>query len=203
MHVSPAKHSYAWLPKVTTGQTDRRTDRRRTKWSLCAAMICRRHKNLARINAKTIFWRFYIMLNYTGIYNFISFNKIIPVQNFVTYCIFLTNIISFCYFNDISQGIQVMSILCKWSMQVIEIFAMELVSKHKSTQAYWFNWLQSHSALGFFFFVIRDKTSVSQNACGACKIKAWDWRRYWWTDRWTTDELIHMWSFALLAPQKL
>ena len=28
MHVSPAKHSYAWLPRnVTTGQTDGRTDR--------------------------------------------------------------------------------------------------------------------------------------------------------------------------------
>ena len=34
---------------VTTGQTDRqtdgRTDRRRTKLSLCAAMLRRRHKN--------------------------------------------------------------------------------------------------------------------------------------------------------------
>ena len=34
--------SYAWLPRnVTTAQTDRR----RIKWSLCAAMLCRRHKN--------------------------------------------------------------------------------------------------------------------------------------------------------------
>ena len=53
-HVSPAKHSYAWLPrkcdyrknKHTDRQTDGRTDRRRTKWSLCAAMLRRRHNNL-------------------------------------------------------------------------------------------------------------------------------------------------------------
>ena len=31
---------------VITGQTDGRTDRCRTKWSLCAAMLCRRHKNI-------------------------------------------------------------------------------------------------------------------------------------------------------------
>ena len=86
MHVSPVKHSYAWLlPRsVTRGQTDgqtdagqsdpyvhsecmcrlrniamrdyqesvttdvpdRRTDRDQTKWSLCAAMLRRRHKNM-------------------------------------------------------------------------------------------------------------------------------------------------------------
>ena len=40
MHVSPAKHSYAWLPR----KCDYRTDRHRTKWSLCATMHCRRHK---------------------------------------------------------------------------------------------------------------------------------------------------------------
>ena len=53
MHVSPAKHSYAWLPRKcdyrtdthTDRQTDWQTDRRRTKWSLCAAMLRRRHKN--------------------------------------------------------------------------------------------------------------------------------------------------------------
>ena len=53
MHVSPAKHSYAWLPRKrdygtdarTHRQTDGRIDRRRTKWSLCAAMLRRRHKN--------------------------------------------------------------------------------------------------------------------------------------------------------------
>ena len=40
MHVSPAKHS--------SGKCDRKvwqTDRRRTKWSLYVAMLCRRHKN--------------------------------------------------------------------------------------------------------------------------------------------------------------
>ena len=42
MHVSPAKHSSA---SMTDGQTDRRTDGRRTKWSLCFAMLRRRHKN--------------------------------------------------------------------------------------------------------------------------------------------------------------
>ena len=50
MHVSPAKHSYGmrdYQESVTTGQTDRRTDRRRTKWSLCAAMLRRRHNKLS------------------------------------------------------------------------------------------------------------------------------------------------------------
>ena len=50
MHVSPAKHRYAWLPKEcdywTDTRTDRWTDRRWTKWSLCAAMLHRRHKNV-------------------------------------------------------------------------------------------------------------------------------------------------------------
>ena len=43
MHVSPAKHSYmyVWLPR----KCDYPTDRRQTKWSLCATMLCRRHKN--------------------------------------------------------------------------------------------------------------------------------------------------------------
>ena len=50
MHVSPAKHSYAWLPRKcdyrthTHRQTDGRTDRRWTKWYLCAAMLGRWHK---------------------------------------------------------------------------------------------------------------------------------------------------------------
>ena len=49
MHVSTAKYSYVWLPRkcdhqsVTTAQTDGRTDRRRTNWSLCATMLCRWH----------------------------------------------------------------------------------------------------------------------------------------------------------------
>ena len=33
----------------TDGQTDTRMDRRQTKWSLCAAMLRRRHKNLIHI----------------------------------------------------------------------------------------------------------------------------------------------------------
>ena len=47
MHVSPAKHNYAWLPRKCDYRTDTRThiwtDRRRTKWSLCATMLRRRH----------------------------------------------------------------------------------------------------------------------------------------------------------------
>ena len=47
MHMSPAKHSYAWLPRKCDYRTDacmdRRTDWRRTKWSLCAAMLRRWH----------------------------------------------------------------------------------------------------------------------------------------------------------------
>ena len=41
MHMWPAKHSYAWLPK----KCDYRTDGR-TKWSLCAAMLRRRHNKI-------------------------------------------------------------------------------------------------------------------------------------------------------------
>ena len=41
MDVSPAKHSYAWLPRMCDYQT-----RRRTKWPLCAAMLRRWHKNV-------------------------------------------------------------------------------------------------------------------------------------------------------------
>ena len=33
-----------WLPRKCDYRRDGRTDRRRTKWSLCAAMLCRRHK---------------------------------------------------------------------------------------------------------------------------------------------------------------
>ena len=44
IHVSPAKHSYA-SGRRTDRRTDRQTDGRRTKWSLCVAMLCRRHKN--------------------------------------------------------------------------------------------------------------------------------------------------------------
>ena len=58
MHVSPAKHCYAWLPRKCDNQTDRhtdrQTDRRRTKWSLCAAMLRRRHKNLYSDDSDTL-----------------------------------------------------------------------------------------------------------------------------------------------------
>ena len=50
MHVSHVKHSYAWLPRKcdywTDTHKDGRTDRRRTKWSLCTAILCRQHKNI-------------------------------------------------------------------------------------------------------------------------------------------------------------
>ena len=58
MHVSPAKHSYAWLPRKcdyrTDTQTNGRTDRRRTKWSLCEAMLRRRHKMYATMTTVVI-----------------------------------------------------------------------------------------------------------------------------------------------------
>ena len=44
MHVSPAKHSFAWLHR----KCDYQTDRRRTKLSLCAAMLRRRYKKPSR-----------------------------------------------------------------------------------------------------------------------------------------------------------
>ena len=37
---------------VTTGRTHKRTDRRRTKWSLCATMLRRRHKNTRHVFVK-------------------------------------------------------------------------------------------------------------------------------------------------------
>ena len=46
------KNSYSWLPRKCDYRTDGRTDRRRTKWSLCAAMLCRRHKNCVAIFKK-------------------------------------------------------------------------------------------------------------------------------------------------------
>ena len=59
--VSPAKHSFAWLPResVTTGQTDRQADRqtpdkRRTKWSLCAAIYRRRHNKVVHVVSSTV-----------------------------------------------------------------------------------------------------------------------------------------------------
>ena len=50
MHVSPAKHSYEWLSikcdYQTNTHTDGQTDRHRTKWSLCVAMLRRQHKKV-------------------------------------------------------------------------------------------------------------------------------------------------------------
>ena len=46
MHVSPAKHSYVWLPRKCDYRTDSQTDRRQTRWFLCAAMLRMRHKNV-------------------------------------------------------------------------------------------------------------------------------------------------------------
>ena len=50
MHVSPAKHSFAWLSKMWLSDrqthTLTHTDRRQTKWSLCAAMLRRRHNKI-------------------------------------------------------------------------------------------------------------------------------------------------------------
>ena len=39
---------FDYQESVTTGQTDTRTDRHQTKWSLCCYMLCRRHKNYHR-----------------------------------------------------------------------------------------------------------------------------------------------------------
>ena len=60
MHVSPAKHSYAWLPRKCDYWTDARTDKCRTKLSLCAAMLCRRHKNLHTIKEWVSFFLAFI-----------------------------------------------------------------------------------------------------------------------------------------------
>ena len=53
MHVSPMKHSYAWLQIMCDYRSDRQrdthththTDRCSTKWSLCATILRRWHKN--------------------------------------------------------------------------------------------------------------------------------------------------------------
>ena len=54
MHVSPAKHSFGKCDRKVwqmDRQMDGQTDRRRTKWSLCVAMLRRRHKK-ERTHAK-------------------------------------------------------------------------------------------------------------------------------------------------------
>ena len=54
MHASPAKHSYAWLPR----KWDYQTDTQMQKWSLCATILRRGHKNynlgLASMQQKVI-----------------------------------------------------------------------------------------------------------------------------------------------------
>ena len=55
MDVSPAKHSYVWLPRKCNYQTDRC----QTKWSLYTAMLCRWHKKLAMHIQKT--WHLIIL----------------------------------------------------------------------------------------------------------------------------------------------
>ena len=68
VHVSPAKNSYAWLyqESVTTGQTHGQTDRHRTKWSLCAAMLCRQHKNSVMVSAWPWEWQSMTLSNRTS-----------------------------------------------------------------------------------------------------------------------------------------
>ena len=50
MHVSPAKHNYAWLPKTCDYRRDRQTHGQTEagQWYLYAVMLRRRHKNLVR-----------------------------------------------------------------------------------------------------------------------------------------------------------
>ena len=88
MHVSPATHSYmyAWLPR----KWNYRTDRRRTKWSLCAAMLFRRHKNcdcLKELMLALIDWyktNFYIVLvNTLYLFTSIYFHLFIFTNKFV------------------------------------------------------------------------------------------------------------------------
>ena len=60
MHVSPAKQLCVTTKKVLL--LDRQTHRCRTKWSLCAAMLHRRHKNMnsnlerAKSRLPTLLW---------------------------------------------------------------------------------------------------------------------------------------------------
>ena len=66
MHVLPAKHSYVWLPRKcdyrtdthtqTDRQTDVLTDRHRTKWSLCAAMLRRQHNKPECTNNMALYY---------------------------------------------------------------------------------------------------------------------------------------------------
>ena len=83
MHVSPAKHSFAWLPRKCGYRTDGRTDRQ-TKWSLWAAMLRRRHKNDISVEEDTCMM--YLMNTYfeireiTQSYHMLSMSKTIDSE---------------------------------------------------------------------------------------------------------------------------
>ena len=65
MHVSPAKQLCVTTKKVWLSErrTDGETDRRRTKWSLCAAMLRRRHKKSRSNMTKVEISLYYINKN--------------------------------------------------------------------------------------------------------------------------------------------
>ena len=79
--------------------TDGRTDRCRTKWSLCADMLRRRHKNrFFQIIPLTIMW--FSCLNFIVRYNscdYVLIEKIFPVHN-----------------KSISKDIDTVSLLVSW-----------------------------------------------------------------------------------------
>ena len=55
MHVSPAKHSYAWLPIKCDYRTDTQTDTQTPdKLSLCSTMLRMRHRKDAIVMRKTV-----------------------------------------------------------------------------------------------------------------------------------------------------
>ena len=58
-----AKTKKVRLPRKHDYRTDGRTDRRRTKWSLCAAMLRRRHKNVSGL------WMKHLRAFFSGVLN--------------------------------------------------------------------------------------------------------------------------------------
>ena len=87
MHVS-AKYSYAWLP-------DRQMDRRWTKWSLCAAMLCRRHNKTGvfvkqecpqwQQSPKLAIFSIKVMVKVTRSLTFVSFKRVSLVSMHAKY----------------------------------------------------------------------------------------------------------------------
>ena len=65
------------MESVTDGRTDRQTDGRRTKWSLCVAMLHRRHKNI--INSAVLLQKYYRMEWYDNL--MISHIKFLCILN--------------------------------------------------------------------------------------------------------------------------